>query len=69
MSIRILANDGISKGGETVLKNAGFEVLEHRVAQDHLANFINENQVNVLLVRSATRYEKTLLMLVRVLKL
>ena len=61
MSIRILANDGISKGGETVLKNAGFEVLEHRVAQDHLANFINENQVNVLLVRSATKVRKDLI--------
>lgn len=61
MSMKILANDGISKSGETALKNAGFEFLEHKVAQDHLANFINENNVHVLLVRSATKVRKELL--------
>lgn len=59
--MKILANDGISKSGEKALKNAGFEFLEHKVAQDHLANFINENNVNVLLVRSATKVRKELI--------
>lgn len=59
--MKILANDGISKGGETALKDAGFELLEHKVAQDHLADFINENNVNVLLVRSATKVKKDLI--------
>ncbi|KQS93312.1 D-2-hydroxyacid dehydrogenase [Chryseobacterium sp. Leaf394] len=59
--MKILANDGISKSGEAALKNAGFEFLEHKVAQDHLANFINENSVNVLLVRSATKVRKELI--------
>ncbi|GEN74392.1 D-2-hydroxyacid dehydrogenase [Chryseobacterium hagamense] len=53
--MRVLANDGISKAGEQALKNAGIEVLEHRVAQEHVISFINENNVDVLLVRSATK--------------
>ncbi|WP_262147521.1 D-2-hydroxyacid dehydrogenase [Chryseobacterium foetidum] len=59
--MKILANDGISKSGEIALKNAGFEFLEHKVAQDHLADFINENNVSVLLVRSATKVRKELI--------
>ena len=52
--MKVLANDGISKAGEKVLKDAGFEFLDHTVAQEQLENFINENKVDVLLVRSAT---------------
>ncbi len=59
--MKVLANDGISKAGEQVLKNAGIEVLDNRVAQDHVINFINDNQVDVLLVRSATKVRKDLI--------
>ncbi len=59
--MRVLANDGISKAGEQVLKNAGIEVLDNRVAQDHVINFINENNVDVLLVRSATKVRQDLI--------
>jgi D-3-phosphoglycerate dehydrogenase len=59
--MKVLANDGISKAGENVLREAGIELLEHRVAQDHLINFINENQVDVLLVRSATKVREDLI--------
>ncbi|GAB0156562.1 D-2-hydroxyacid dehydrogenase [Chryseobacterium sp. Alg-005] len=56
--MKVLANDGISKAGEQALKEAGIEVLDNRVAQDHVINFINENNVDVLLVRSATKVKQ-----------
>ncbi|MFC6268803.1 D-2-hydroxyacid dehydrogenase [Frigoriflavimonas asaccharolytica] len=59
--MKILANDGISKAGENALKDAGFEFLDNTVAQEQLANFINENQVDVLLVRSATTVREDLI--------
>ena len=59
--MKILANDGISKSGETALKNAGMDLLENRVAQEHLEKFINENNVDVLLVRSATQVRTDLI--------
>jgi len=59
--MKVLANDGISKAGEIALKEAGIELLEHKVAQEHLENFINENQVDVLLVRSATKVRQPLI--------
>lgn len=59
--MKVLANDGISKAGEQALKNAGIEILDNRVAQDHVINFINENSVDVLLVRSATKVRHDLI--------
>lgn len=56
--MKVLANDGISKAGELALKQAGIEILDHRVAQEHVINFINENKVDVLLVRSATKVKQ-----------
>ncbi|MGA9211294.1 D-2-hydroxyacid dehydrogenase [Kaistella sp.] len=57
----VLANDGISKAGEQLLKEAGIEILETKVSQEHLINFINENKVDVLLVRSATKVKRDLI--------
>ncbi|MGL6129603.1 D-2-hydroxyacid dehydrogenase [Chryseobacterium artocarpi] len=59
--MKVLANDGISKAGERVLKEAGIEILDNRVAQDHVINFINDNNVDVLLVRSATKVRQELI--------
>lgn len=59
--MKVLANDGISKAGEQALKDAGIEVLDNRVAQDHVINFINENNVDVLLVRNATKVRQDLI--------
>ena len=59
--MKVLANDGISKAGENVLKEAGIELVEAKVSQEHLANFINENQIDVLLVRSATKVRQDLI--------
>ncbi len=54
----VLANDGISQAGETLLKEAGIEMLEAKVSQENLIDFINENKIDVLLVRSATKVRK-----------
>ena len=52
--MKILANDGISPGGQKSLEDAGFEVITTRVAQEQLRDFILKNDIQVILVRSAT---------------
>ncbi|WP_300672984.1 D-2-hydroxyacid dehydrogenase [Soonwooa sp.] len=53
--MKVLANDGISQSAIDKLTAAGIEVLNNRVAPEHLAKFINDNHIDVLLVRSATQ--------------
>ena len=62
--MKVLANDGVSKSGIAALESAGFEVLTTTVAQEQLINFINENQIDVLLVRSATTVRLVVVVLV-----
>ena len=59
--MKVLANDGISESGKKALLDAGIEVVEHRVSQEHLARIINENKIDVLLVRSATKLRQELI--------
>lgn len=59
--MKILANDGISQTGINNLETAGFEVLTTTVAQEQLLNYINENQITGLLVRSATQVRKDII--------
>ena len=59
--MKVLANDGISKSGKDALEEAGFEVIVTKVAQEQLKNFLNEERINVLLVRSATQVRKDLI--------
>jgi D-3-phosphoglycerate dehydrogenase len=59
--MKILANDGISQSGIDVLTEASFEVITTNVAQEQLINYINENKITVLLVRSATTARKDLI--------
>jgi len=56
--MKVLANDGISQTGIDALENAGFEVITTKVAQEQLINYINDNNINVVLVRSATTVRK-----------
>jgi len=56
--MKILANDGISKSGIGLLEKNGFEVDVTKVAQEQLTNYINDNNITVLLVRSATQVKK-----------
>lgn len=53
--MKVLANDGIAQSGVTALEAAGFEVSLTTVAQNQLVDYINKNEVTVLLVRSATQ--------------
>ena len=59
--MKILANDGIAQNAIDKLEPAGFEVITTRVAQEQLETFINENNIEVLLVRSATTVRKNLI--------
>ncbi|HPF10292.1 MAG TPA: D-2-hydroxyacid dehydrogenase [Flavobacteriaceae bacterium] len=59
--MKVLANDGISQSGIKALEAAGIEVVTTKVAQEQLINYINENDISVLLVRSATQARRELI--------
>ncbi|WP_340156145.1 D-2-hydroxyacid dehydrogenase [uncultured Winogradskyella sp.] len=59
--MKVLANDGVSQSGIDALEAAGYEVITTTVAQEQLENYINLNEVSVLLVRSATTVRKDLI--------
>ncbi len=59
--MKILANDGISDKGKELLEKAGFKVITEKVTQDKLAHVINEQQISMVLVRSATTVRKDLI--------
>ncbi len=59
--MKVLANDGISDSGIKALEKAGFEVITTKVAQEQVENFINNNKVDVILVRSATKVRKDII--------
>jgi D-3-phosphoglycerate dehydrogenase len=59
--MKILANDGISKAGVDMLEKAGHEVIQTKVAQEQLAKYMNDNKVDVILVRSATKVRQDLI--------
>ncbi|MAB30236.1 MAG: 3-phosphoglycerate dehydrogenase [Formosa sp.] len=59
--MKILANDGISANGVEELEAAGFKVSTVTVAQEQLENYINNEGIVALLVRSATKVRKDLI--------
>jgi len=59
--MKILANDGMAQAGIDVLERAGHTVLTTKVAQEQLAHFIQEQGIEVLLVRSATTARQELI--------
>ncbi len=59
--MKVLANDGISAGGKKTLEEAGFEVITIKVAQEQLANYLRENKIDAIVVRSATKVRKDLI--------
>jgi len=59
--MKVLANDGLAQSGVTALEAAGFEVLLTSVAQEQLESFINQENIDVLLVRSATTVRQELI--------
>ncbi len=59
--MKVLANDGISKSGIKALEKGGFEVITTKVAQEQVANFVNEHHISVVLVRSATKVRQDII--------
>lgn len=59
--MKILANDGISKSGIDTLESAGFEVITVKVAQNQLENYINQHNIDAIIVRSATQVRQELI--------
>ena len=56
--MKILANDGISDLGKSLIAAAGHEISTAKVAQEELAKTINEQGFDAVLVRSATTVRK-----------
>lgn len=67
--MKILVNDGISASGAKALKDAGFTLYEDKIAQDDLISFMNKEQIDAILVRSATKVGKDIMDNVESLKL
>ena len=59
--MKVLANDGISNSGIEKLESNGFEVITETVSQVDLIDYINTNNIDALLVRSATKVRKDLI--------
>ncbi|WP_339883957.1 D-2-hydroxyacid dehydrogenase [Polaribacter vadi] len=59
--MKILANDGLSKSGIDALEKGGFEVLNVKVAQNQLENYINEHNIDALIVKSLTEVRDDLI--------
>jgi|TARA_A200000113_G_scaffold53858_1_gene44699 D-3-phosphoglycerate dehydrogenase len=59
--MNIHANDGISQSGQDALADFGFTLTTTNVAQEQLVNYINENNIAGILVRSATTVRKELI--------
>jgi len=59
--MKVLANDGLSQSGIDALQESNFEVITDTVPQEGLIDYINNNSIDVLLVRSATKVRKDLI--------
>ena len=59
--MNVLANDGISKEGALKLNEAGFNTTVESIDQSKIIDYINDNNIEVLLVRSATKVRKDLI--------
>jgi len=59
--MKILANDGISDEGKLALENAGYTVVTEKVDQKDLINKINEENYEIVLVRSATKIREDII--------
>jgi D-3-phosphoglycerate dehydrogenase len=59
--MKVLANDGISNSGVEKLLNNGIDIKTITVEQSQLIDYINKNEITVLLVRSATKVRKDII--------
>ena len=59
--MKVLANDGLTQSGIDFLAENGFQVITDKVPQEQLIDYINENKIRTLLVRSATKVTKEII--------
>ena len=59
--MKVLANDGLDQSGIDALTAKGFEVITNKIPQEFLIDYINENKIKTVLVRSATTVRKDLI--------
>ncbi|MCH2223834.1 MAG: D-2-hydroxyacid dehydrogenase [Crocinitomicaceae bacterium] len=59
--MKVLANDGISQAGINALELGGYTVLTDKIEQSDLIAEINKQNIEVVLVRSATTVRKDLI--------
>jgi len=59
--MKILANDGLNEMAVKILTKAGHDVITQHVPQDELISYINNNQIETILVRSATKVRENLI--------
>lgn len=59
--MKILINNTISKSGFEALEESGFEVIETKVAQNQLENYISENNIDAILVNNTTQIRQELI--------
>lgn len=59
--MKILINDGFSASGIQALEKAGFEILNTKVAQVQLENYINEHAVDAIVVKENTQVQQELI--------
>jgi D-3-phosphoglycerate dehydrogenase len=59
--MRVHANDGIAATAKAALQEEGFKVTTDSIPQEKLADYLNTEKVDVLLVRSATKVRKDLI--------
>ncbi len=59
--MKILANDGISHNGIKLLESHNFSVNTKNIKQENLIEFINNEKIEIILVRSATKIRKDLI--------
>jgi D-3-phosphoglycerate dehydrogenase / 2-oxoglutarate reductase len=59
--MKILANDGISAEGQKALESAGYTVITEKVNQEDIATYTNTENIEIILVRSATTVRAALI--------
>lgn len=59
--MKVLANDGISQSGIDALTRAGYTVSTQKIEQENLQQVINDENFEILVVRSATTARKELI--------
>ncbi|UAM99495.1 D-2-hydroxyacid dehydrogenase [Polaribacter litorisediminis] len=59
--MRILVNDGISQSGIDALEKEGFEVMNTKVAQNQLENYMNEHHIDAIIVAGRTQVRQELI--------